>query len=131
MGRGEWIRTTDRLVPNQALCKPSTVETPYLSAVKRKPHRPDHDKLEKELGMSITISDDILGSSGLTEKEVRRELAMALFQVERLTLGQAAKLAGQTQLEFQQALASRRIPIHYGSQELDEDLRTVGWVSTH
>ena len=81
--------------------------------------------------MSITISDDILGSSGLTEKEVRRELAMALFQVERLTLGQAAKLPGQTQLEFQQALASRRIPIHYGSQELDEDLRTVGWVSTH
>lgn len=81
--------------------------------------------------MSITISDDILGSSGLTESELRRELAIALFQAERLTLGQAAKLADQTQLEFQKALASRRIPIHYGSQELDEDLRTVGRVPTH
>lgn len=81
--------------------------------------------------MSITISDEILASSGLTEGELRRELAIALFQAERLTLGQAAKLADQTQLEFQKALGSRRIPIHYGSQELDEDLRTVGRVQTH
>lgn len=75
--------------------------------------------------MSITISDDIVASSGLTEEELRRELAVALFQVERLTLGQAAKLADQTQLEFQKALASRRISIHYGPQELDDDVRTL------
>lgn len=81
--------------------------------------------------MSITISDDILASSGLTEKELRRELAIALFQVERLTLGQAAKVAEQTQLEFQKALASRCIPIHYGSEELDEDLRTIGRAPAH
>ena len=76
--------------------------------------------------MSITIPDDILASSGLTENELRRELGIALFQAERLTLGHAAKLADQTQLEFQKALASRRIPIHYGSQELDEDLQAIG-----
>ena len=81
--------------------------------------------------MSITISDDILASSGLSEKELRRELAIALFRAERLTLAQAAKLAEQTQLEFQKVLGSRRIPIHYGSQELEEDLRTVGRVPTH
>lgn len=81
--------------------------------------------------MSITISDEILASSGLTEKDLRRELAIALFQVERLTLGQAARLADQSQLEFQKALASRRIPIHYGSEELEDDLRTLGRVPTH
>jgi predicted HTH domain antitoxin len=71
------------------------------------------------------IEDDILALSGLTESELRRELAIALFQAERLRLGQAAKLADQTQLEFQKALASRRIPIHYGSEELDEDLQAI------
>ena len=81
--------------------------------------------------MSITIADDILASSGLTEEELRRELAIALFQAERLTIGQAAKLAQQTQLEFQKVLASRRIPIHYGPKELDEDMRTVRRVPTH
>ncbi len=86
---------------------------------------------EKGRGVSITISDDILASSGLTEEELRRELAIALFQVERLTLGQAARLAHEPQLEFQKALASRGIPIHYGAEELDEDLQTVRRVPTH
>lgn len=72
--------------------------------------------------MPIIISDEILTSSGLTEKEVRRELAIALFQNERLTLAQAAKVADQTQLEFQKLLASRRIPMHYGIEELQADL---------
>lgn len=81
--------------------------------------------------MSITILDDISAPSGVTEKELKRELAIALFQVERLTLGQAAKLADQTQLEFQKALASGRIPIHYGPQELDEHLQTVRRMPTH
>jgi predicted HTH domain antitoxin len=81
--------------------------------------------------VSITISDDILGSSGLTEEELRRELAIALFQIERLTLAQAARLANQTQLDFQKALASRHIPIHYGPRELDEDLQTVRPAKSH
>ena len=81
--------------------------------------------------MSITISDDILGSSGLTEEELRRELAIALFQIERLTSAQAARLANQTQLDFQKALASRHIPIHYGPRELDEDLQTVRPAKSH
>jgi predicted HTH domain antitoxin len=81
--------------------------------------------------VSITISDDILASSGLTEKELRCELAIALFQTERLTLAQAATVAEQTQLEFQKVLASRRIPIHYGPQELDDDLQTIQRIPAH
>jgi predicted HTH domain antitoxin len=75
--------------------------------------------------VSITIPDELLSSSGLTEDELKRELAIALFQSERLTLEQASMLAGQGQLEFQKILAARRIPVHYGVEELDEDLRTV------
>lgn len=81
--------------------------------------------------MSITIPDEILTSTGLTEAEIRRELAVALFQVERLTLAQAAKLAHQTQLEFQKVLASRRIPIHYGAEELSDDLQTLRRTPAH
>jgi predicted HTH domain antitoxin len=81
--------------------------------------------------MSITIPDDIVRSSGLTEDELKRELAVALFQLERLTLQQAANVAGETQLEFQKLLASRRIAIHYGLEELDEDLRAVRRVEAH
>jgi predicted HTH domain antitoxin len=63
----------------------------------------------------ITIPDEVLTSPGLTESELRQELAIALFRGERLTLAQAAKLAEQTQPEFQGILTSRRIPIRRNS----------------
>ena len=39
--------------------------------------------------MIVTLPDDILEATRLTEKELVRELALTLFQSERLTLGQA------------------------------------------
>lgn len=42
-----------------------------------------------------------------------------------MTLGQASELAGQHQIEFQRELAKRDIPIHYGMEELEQDLRTL------
>jgi predicted HTH domain antitoxin len=75
--------------------------------------------------VSITIPDDLLAFSGLSEAELKVELALALFSAERLTLAQSARLAEQTQLEFQKTLASRRIPLHYGIEELEADLRTI------
>ena len=75
--------------------------------------------------MSIIIPDDILQSARLTEAEVQQELAVALFQRDKLTLGQACRLAGMTRLPFQRLLASRLIPIHYGSAELQEDVMVL------
>jgi len=42
-----------------------------------------------------------------------------------LTLAQASRLAGMSQLAFQGFLAERQIPIHYGIEEFDEDLQTL------
>ena len=60
-----------------------------------------------------------------SEPELKREVALALFQQERLTLAQASRLAEMSQLAFQALLADRRIPIHYGVEEFREDLRTL------
>ena len=75
--------------------------------------------------MTVTLPDGLLESTKLTEVELVRELALTLFQSERLTLGQAAQLCALPQLEFQRLLASRRIPIHYGLEEMRQDLRRV------
>lgn len=75
--------------------------------------------------MSVTFPDEVLHAAGITETELRAELAVSLFQTSRLTLGQASSLAGIPQLEFQRVLASRQIPIHYDADDLDEDLRRV------
>jgi predicted HTH domain antitoxin len=75
--------------------------------------------------MPVTITDDVLTAAHLTEPELRRELAVALFREERLPLGHASRLAEMSQGAFQFLLADRQIPIHYGIEEFREDLRTV------
>jgi predicted HTH domain antitoxin len=75
--------------------------------------------------MPVTISDEVLTAAHITETELKQELALTLFQQERLTLGQASRLAGLDQLEFQALLADRQIPIHYGIEEFREDLQTL------
>lgn len=57
--------------------------------------------------------------------EISLPLAIGLFVSEAATLGQAAAVAGLSQADFQRELGKRRIPMHYGTEELVEDLRVV------
>jgi predicted HTH domain antitoxin len=75
--------------------------------------------------MPVTISDEVLAAAHITEPELKRELALTLFRLERLTLAQASRLAETTQLAFQALLAERKIPIHYGVEEFREDVRNL------
>ena len=52
-------------------------------------------------------------------------LAVGLFVAEEATLGQAAQIAGLSQADFLRELGRRRIPIHYGAEELQADLREI------
>jgi predicted HTH domain antitoxin len=52
-------------------------------------------------------------------------LAIGLFVSDEATLGQAAQTAGMSQAEFLRELGRRRIPIHYGQDELKDDLQAV------
>lgn len=69
-------------------------------------------------------------STETSRENLLTELAIALFQQERITLGTASQLANLNQIEFQQLIASRNIPIHYDIQELEQDLQSLkqeGW----
>ncbi len=76
--------------------------------------------------MPMTIPDEVLAAAGMSELEIKRELELALFQQEKLTLGQARRLAEISYFDFQALLAERQIPIHYGIEEFRDDLRTLG-----
>ena len=75
--------------------------------------------------MSQIVPEDILQATGMSEEELRQEIAVVLFQKEKLTLARASRLAGMTRLQFQHLIASRQIPVHYDSADFDEDLRTL------
>ena len=75
--------------------------------------------------MNVLIADEIAQATHLTEDEIRGELAIALFQKDKLTLAQASKLAGTDRISFQHLLASRQIPVHYGVTDFDSDVKTL------
>ena len=60
----------------------------------------------------------------------RLGLAIGMFVTEEATLGQAAEIAGISQAEMLKELGRRRIAIHYGPEELAEDLQTVAAFGT-
>lgn len=75
--------------------------------------------------MSLVISDDVLEIAHMTATELAQEIAVLLYQRDKLTLGQASQLARMSQLQFQHLLASRSIAVHYGVADFEADLQTL------
>ena len=75
--------------------------------------------------MAVVIPDEIFSATHLSENELKQEIALMLFSKDKLTLAQAAKLAGMDRLSFHHLLASRKIPLHYGVEDLEHDVKTL------
>ncbi len=72
--------------------------------------------------ITIDIPRTVLHAARVTTGELKRELAITLFQKGKLSFGKARELAEMTVWEFQQLLGSRKIPVHYDVAEYEEDL---------
>jgi predicted HTH domain antitoxin len=80
--------------------------------------------------MLLEISEEVRAAlrlpPGEVEGELRKELALALYQRQVLSLGKARALAGLTRWEFEELLGQRKVPRHYTEEDLREDLRYAG-----
>lgn len=73
----------------------------------------------------LIVSESTLRQIKLTPSELLIELATYLYDKERLTMGQAKKLAGLNQIAFQKELAKREIEIKYDLVDLEKDLENL------
>lgn len=73
--------------------------------------------------MELTLPAPL--NTSLSPKSAALHLAIGLFVAQESTLGQAAQVAGLSQADFLRELGQRRIPIHYGAEELAADLLVV------
>jgi len=69
----------------------------------------------------IEIPREIIHATRMTPEELRRELAIYLFQQGKLSFGKAREMAGLTIWTFQQLLGSRGIPVHYDFEDYEAD----------
>ncbi len=61
----------------------------------------------------------------MTSEELRFVLALGLCVDEKVTLGQAARIAGMSAPAFLDELGKRKIPVHYGMEDLAADEAAV------
>ena len=81
--------------------------------------------------ITLNLPDNLDPTETLNQKDWLREIAIALFQQELVTLGTASQIAGMHQMEFQQLIGSRGICIHYDIEDFEEDLQNLrnrGWL---
>jgi predicted HTH domain antitoxin len=76
--------------------------------------------------MHLNIPDHLLTESGLSESDLRLEIALLFYQRRSLSLGKAAEWAGISRFAFQKEMGKRQIPINYGVAEFEEDMDTLG-----
>ncbi len=60
---------------------------------------------------------------GDIDRELRTELALALYQRGVLPFGKARTLAEMTRWEFEEFLGQRKVVRHYSREDLQEDIR--------
>ncbi len=75
--------------------------------------------------VAIEIPHEVLHVTHMTPVELKRELAIALFQQNKLSFGKARELAEMTVWDFQQLLGTRGINLHYDIEEYEQDLATL------
>ncbi len=75
--------------------------------------------------MSLTIPDDVLRAAGMTEEELRRDIAVMLYASGKLSFGKAKELAGMHHSEFQHLLGSRDVYMNYSIEDFEQDMKTL------
>nr|MBC7245065.1 UPF0175 family protein [Chloroflexota bacterium] len=75
--------------------------------------------------MSIEIPREVIHATRMTPQELKRELAVHLFQQGKLSFGKACEMAEMTTWAFQQLLGSREISVHYHLEDYEADLAVL------
>ncbi len=73
----------------------------------------------------IEVPENLRVPPGEFEERLRIELALRLYEKGIASLGQARRIAGLSKWDFLELLAKERIPMHYGEEELKEDLEVA------
>jgi predicted HTH domain antitoxin len=75
--------------------------------------------------MSVVIPDHILQSTKMTEDELKLEIAIMLYQQEKISSGKVRAWIGLTVIEFQHELAKRGLYINYDVEDFQSDVKTL------
>jgi len=75
--------------------------------------------------MTIELPDVKSGGKPLTAEQARIDLACGLYAARRVTMGQAAAIAGIPYAAFMHELGKRDICMNYDAEDFEHDMRVL------
>jgi len=75
--------------------------------------------------ISVEIPGEIIHSARMDTTDIKRELALLLYQQKKISFGKARELAELSVWSFQSLLGERRIPVNYDVEDFDRDLHNL------
>lgn len=81
--------------------------------------------------ITLNLPDSLSQTETFNQSDWLREIAIALFQQERISLSRASKIAAMEIIDFQKLLSDRGICVHYDVEDFEQDvqhLRDRGWL---
>ncbi|RZM77285.1 UPF0175 family protein [Leptolyngbya iicbica] len=75
--------------------------------------------------ITLDIPDPLTQDQPLSQADWLREIAVALFQQELITLGTASQIARMHQIQFQALLYDRGINLHYDLADYQADIASL------
>lgn len=81
--------------------------------------------------ITIDLPETLTQTETFNQGDWLREIAIALFVQQRITLSRASKIAGIELIDFQKLLGDRGICVHYDVKDFEQDfqhLRDRGWL---
>lgn len=73
----------------------------------------------------LVVPKELLDQLHLAPDEMLIEIAVHLYDIRRLTMGQAKRLAGLDQMAFQHEMAKRDVYLNYDVEEFRKDMETL------
>ncbi|ELR97592.1 UPF0175 family protein [Gloeocapsa sp. PCC 73106] len=75
--------------------------------------------------MNVTIPDDIVQATQMSEAELQLEIALMLYKRNKISSGKVRSWLGLSVLEFQHELAKRDLYINYDVEDLEQDIENL------
>jgi predicted HTH domain antitoxin len=80
-------------------------------------------KVELEFPVHTLTAAHLKGKN--LKSELKKIIALHLFETGVLSLGKACELAGITRWEFFELNKTAQIPLHYGAEDFENDMKTL------
>lgn len=77
--------------------------------------------------ITLNLPDTLSQTETFNQSDWLREIAIALFQQERISLSRASTIAGMEIIDFQKLVANRGICAHYDVEDFEQDVHR-GWL---